>query len=61
MNVVRKGYQYGITTVDDVNDAQVQKRWSDAHWLFKKLAYVKALAQLNQVVGQEVFPFGKDG
>jgi outer membrane protein TolC len=57
VKVVRKGYQYGITTVDDVNDAQVQKRWSDANWLFKKLEYVKAIAKLNQVVGEEVHPF----
>jgi outer membrane protein TolC len=57
VKVVRKGYQYGITTVEDVNDAQVQKRWSDAHWLFKKLEYVKAIAKLNQVVGEEVYPF----
>ena len=56
VKVVRKGYQYGITTVDDVNDAQVQKRWSDAHWLFKKLDYVKAIANLNRVVGEEIFP-----
>ena len=56
VKVVRQGYQYGITTVDDVNDAQVQKRWSDAHWLFKKLDYIKAIANLNRVVGEEVFP-----
>jgi len=54
---VRQGYPYGMTTVKDVNDSQVQKRWSDAHWLFKKLDYVKAIARLNQVVGQEVYPF----
>ncbi len=57
VNVIRKGYQYGITTVDDVNDSQVQKRWSDANWLFKKLEYVKAIAKLNQVVGEEVHLF----
>jgi len=57
VKVVRQGYPYGMTTVKDVNDSQVQKRWSDAHWLFKKLDYVKAIARLNQVVGQEVYPF----
>lgn len=57
VGVVRQGYQYGITTVDDVNDAQVQKRWADANWLFKKLEYTRAIAKLNQVVGTEIHSF----
>jgi len=57
VGVVRQGYQYGITTVKDVNDAQVQKRWADANWLFKKLEYNQAIAKLNQVVGAEVHAF----
>lgn len=57
VGVVRQGYQYGITTVKDVNDAQVQKRWADANWLFKKLEYNQTIAKLNQAVGTEVHAF----
>jgi outer membrane protein TolC len=56
IEVVHQGYQYGLATVGDVNDAQVQKRWSDANWLFKKLDLVKAMAQLNELVGNRVLP-----
>jgi OMF family outer membrane factor len=54
VEVVQQGYQYGIATVKDVNDSQVQKRWSDANWLFKKLDYIKAVSRLNQSIGKEL-------
>jgi outer membrane protein TolC len=57
VNVVRQGYQFGITTVDDVNDSQVQKRWADAHYFFKKLEYVTSIAKLNRAVGMDVHLF----
>ncbi len=54
VRVVREGYQFGLASVKDVNEAQVQKRWADANWLFKKLEYANAVAALRQLIGGEI-------
>ncbi len=56
VRVVREGYQFGLASVKDVNEAQVQKRWADANWLFKKLEYANALSTLRQLVGADIAP-----
>jgi len=49
---VKQGYQYQVSTVKDLNEAQVQKRWAEANYLFKKLDYVTSLIELNYVTGK---------
>jgi len=56
VRVVREGYQFGLASVKDVNEAQVQKRWADANWLFKKMEYANALSSLRQLIGADVSP-----
>jgi outer membrane protein TolC len=49
---VKQGYQYQISTTKDLNEAQVQKRWAEANYLFKKLDYVNSLININYVTGK---------
>jgi len=49
---VKQGYQYQVSTTKDLNEAQVQKRWAEANYLFKKLDYVKSLINMNYVTGK---------
>lgn len=57
LTVVRDGYPLLLSTVKDVQETQVERRFRDKDYIFSKLKLIKALATLNFVAGSTVYDF----
>jgi outer membrane protein TolC len=57
LTVVRDGYPLLLSTVKDVQETQVERRFRDKDYIFSKLKLIKALATLNLVAGSTVYDF----
>ncbi len=57
LTVVRDGYPLLLSTVKDVQETQVERRFRDKDYIFSKLKLIKALASLNLVSGSTVYDF----
>lgn len=57
LTVVREGYPMLLSTVKDVQETQVERRFRDKDYIFSKLKLIKSLATLNLVSGSTVYDF----
>ena len=57
LTVVRDGYPLLLSTVKDVQETQVERRFRDKDYIFSKLKLIKSLASLNLVSGSTVYDF----
>ena len=57
LSVVRDGYPMLLSSVKDVQETQVERRFRDKDYIFAKLKLIKSLAKLNYVSGSTVYDF----
>ena len=59
LELVRSGYALKISDVEDVLEAQVERRFRDRDYIFTKLNLLNALNDLNLAAGTRIYDFSR--
>ena len=59
LELVRSGYAMNVSDVEDVLEAQVERRFRDRDYIFTKLNLLTALNDLNLACGARIYDFSR--